>query len=93
MRKVVKSYKPVQTDPDRISNASLPAAGNTDLMFGSGNNIRLTHKEYILVYLAYYIYERVGYFNVEDKYIGSEAFVKYQFKITELIGHAFAATL
>lgn len=40
----------------------------------------------------YYIYERVGYFNLEAKLIGEEAFNKYQFKIVELIDEPFAVT-
>lgn len=46
----------------------------------------------MLIYLAYYIYERVGYFNVDEKLIGEESFEKYQYKIVELIGQTFTAT-
>jgi hypothetical protein len=70
----------------------LPEAGTTDRYFGSTLSILLTSREYLLVYLVYYIYERVGFFNLEAKLIGEETFNKYQFKIVELIGEPFAAT-
>ena len=52
----------------------------------------MTSKDYIILYLIFYMYERVRILNMDYRLVGAELFQKYQYKLCEKLGEVAVAS-